>query len=66
MHFLGIANGSLFELETHILLAQRLGMVKEIDGAECLKLAREVGRIMAGLARRLRQRALRTPLATGH
>jgi len=63
LHFLGIANGSLLELETHILTAQRLDMVRENDGAECLRLSAEVGRILAGLARGLRRRA---PLATGH
>jgi len=54
LHHLSIANGSLAELESHLLLAEAL------DGADrnrinaSLALAREVGRMLGGLIRALR------------
>ena len=50
---LSIARGSLKELETHLVLAQRLGLV---DAAACdraRRLADEVSRLMTGLMRAL-------------
>ena len=52
---LSIANGSLLELETHVLLAQRLSLLGKSDGSRALSLASEVGRMLAGLIRRLRE-----------
>lgn len=61
LHFLGVAKGSLLELETHVQVAERLGMLNEQKAEPCLKLSGEVGKIIAGLTRRLRER-----VPTGH
>jgi len=70
LQFLGVAKGSLLELETHVLASQRLGYLADGEVEECLKLAAEVGKMLGGLMRRLEQRMPRTsrhqPLATGH
>jgi four helix bundle protein len=55
LHHLSIADGSLHELETHLLIAQRL---RYLDGASAtLLLAQtaEVGRILGGFMRRMRE-----------
>ncbi len=49
LHHLAIANGSLFETETHLLIAQRLLYT---DGSICstlLEQTSEVGRLLRGL-----------------
>lgn len=55
VNHLSIANGSLQELETQLLIAQRLGYVdsKEIDAS--INLCREVGRLLVGLRRSLKR-----------
>lgn len=63
LQFLGVANGSLLELETHMHVAHRLCMLEEPDVRNFLTLSGEVGRILAGLARSLRERV---PRPTGH
>jgi len=55
LHHLSIANGSLFELETHLLLAQRLTYVLPAEAETASRLSGEVGRMLAGLARALRR-----------
>ncbi len=58
LHFLMIANGSLYELETHLLIAQRLCYV---DAPICMSLssqAAEVGRLLHGLIRSIRDPSL--------
>ena len=55
LHHLSIADGSLHELETHLLIAQRL---RYLDGATTtivLAQTAEVGRILGGLMRRMRE-----------
>ncbi len=47
--FLGNARGSLSELETQILIAQKLDYLKESEAAGLIELASEVGRILNGL-----------------
>ena len=56
LHHLSVANGSLMELETHLLLTERLGYVTvgEIDRA--LSLSGEAGRMLAGLTTSLKSR----------
>lgn len=56
LNFLWIANGSLTELETHLLIAQRLGYVTEDDLAQAFDLSRQVGRMLIGLRRSLQAR----------
>ena len=50
-HHLRIANGSRQEVETHALIAVRLGFVTESQAAPVLGLGDEFGRVNAGLLR---------------
>ncbi|MFH1085076.1 MAG: four helix bundle protein [Chloroflexota bacterium] len=54
LHHLSMARGSLAELETHLMIAQRLGYLKEQDLPEAWTLAEETGRLLNGLIRALR------------
>ena len=54
---LSIASGSLAELETHLLLAQRTGMVNTETTDGCLTRCDEVSRMLSGLDHSLRRRA---------
>ena len=51
LRFLRIAHGSLRELETQILIAQRLGYISVTDSAKSTEMAAEVGRLLNGLIR---------------
>lgn len=51
--FLGVALGSLAELETHLELAHRLGYLKEAQAIPLLQQADEVAKILHGLLRAL-------------
>jgi four helix bundle protein len=52
--FLSTAHGSLREAETQLLLAKRLGYCTEETTTEALSLANEVGRLIQGLANKLK------------
>ncbi|MFH1086932.1 MAG: four helix bundle protein [Chloroflexota bacterium] len=54
LHHLSMARGSLTELETHLLIAQRLGYLAEPEMAPAWALAQEAGRLLNGLMRALR------------
>lgn len=56
IHFLGIAQGSLRETETHLLIAGRLRLVDEQKLQEVLKLSEEVSRTLGSLIRSLKVR----------
>lgn len=47
--FLGHARGSLLELQTQVILAQRLHYINEEDGQRLLEVSYEAGRILNGL-----------------
>ena len=49
IQFLRIAQGSLKELETHLLLAQRLNMIPAKDVSATLECSNEVGKMLRGL-----------------
>ena len=53
---LSIANGSLMEVETQVLIAGRMGYVSKDDEGSVLARAATVGRLLAGLARALKGR----------
>ena len=53
LNFLSIARGSLCEMETQILLGERLGYVKGRNGSSLLDQAAEVGRLINGLSNSL-------------
>src|SRR3954452_15455759 len=52
-NFLRIASGSLQEVETQLLVAQRLGFIDDRVAASVLERAAEVGRLLGGLLRSL-------------
>jgi len=53
LHFLGIAYGSLCELETQLILAIRFGYLSQESADPVFNLAAEVGRLVNGLTRAL-------------
>jgi len=58
LHHLSIARASLMELETHVIIGQRLAYVSSPRATALLESSAEVGRMLAGLTRSLE--ALRT------
>jgi four helix bundle protein len=54
--FLRRSRGSLAELETQVLIAQRRNYLSELQAAELLKRADEVSRILSGLISSLTER----------
>ena len=55
--FLGIARGSLKELETQILIAANLGYLDQATGETCTALTGEVGRMLSTLIAELQSRS---------
>ena len=49
VQFLGIANGSLREVETQIHIALRLKFIAQVDSEAAVRLASAVGRLIYGL-----------------
>ena len=56
LHHLSCANGSLMELETHLLIASRLSYITEAQVESVLKRTAELGRMLAGLISKLKSR----------
>jgi len=54
LRHISIANGSLMELETHLLLIGRLGYRSPDDAEPLLAQCSEVGKMLAGLSKSLR------------
>ena len=54
LNFLSIANGSRAEMETQILLAQRLSYATSDTAQQILNLSAEVNRLLNGLMNRLK------------
>ncbi len=56
-NFLSIARGSLMELQTHLLLAQTVGLLKEADllplMTYCERISRMISRLRQALAKKL-------------
>jgi four helix bundle protein len=48
-HFLGLARGSLMEVETQFQIAQNLGYIESVQTLELFRMSAEVGRILNGL-----------------
>ncbi len=51
-----MAQGSLKELETHLILAARVGLVQENAAAVLLKDAEEIGKMLRSMIRSLERR----------
>lgn len=54
LHHLSVANGSLMELETHMLIAVRLTYLNSDDIKPILLRSGEIGRMFSGLISKLR------------
>ena len=57
VQFLRISQGSLKETETHLLLAERVGLVKRKQIAGALEKADELGRMLRSLIRTVQRKA---------
>ncbi len=55
-HFLSIAHGSVREVETQIMIAQRLKYLPNDQTEQLLKTASETGRLIKGLMNSLREK----------
>jgi four helix bundle protein len=53
VRFLRIAQGSLKELETHLLLASRVGICSSEQSEEILQITDELGRMLRALTKKL-------------
>jgi four helix bundle protein len=56
IHFLGIAQGSLQELETQVIVAERLRYLNAESKAGLAELSCEVGRLIHGLVNSLKEK----------
>jgi four helix bundle protein len=54
LHFLSNAKGSLFEVETQIMIADRLGYLSQSQSDQLLSQSAEVGRLLNGLMKAFR------------
>ena len=55
LHFLGVARGSLAELETLLTLCGNLKLLPEANVTDALKRCDEIGRLLTGLVKSLRR-----------
>lgn len=55
LHHLSIANGSLMELETHFLIAQKLCLLRSEETESVLRITSELGRMLTGLTKKLKE-----------
>ena len=53
LNFLSIARGSLMEVETHLILSQRVGLIDQTTLNALLKTSDEISRMLSGLRRAL-------------
>ena len=56
LYFLSIANGSLKEVETQTLIAERLGFLDNSKASTLIALTTEVGRLTSGLRNSLKRK----------
>ena len=56
LNHLSIARGSLAEVETHLILSHEVELLKKDDLDNCLSLADEISRMLAGLRKSLESR----------
>ncbi|MFN3348539.1 four helix bundle protein [Pseudorhodoplanes sp.] len=56
IQFLRMAQGSVKEVETHLLLSERVGLAKSDDVAPLLQRCDELGRMMRSLIRSIQRR----------
>ncbi|MSR56076.1 MAG: four helix bundle protein [Planctomycetaceae bacterium] len=56
LNYLSVAQGSLAELETHLILSHDVDLLKKDDLEKCLSLSDEISRMLAGLRKALQSR----------
>ena len=56
LRFLLMANGSLKEVETHLLLSERLGLIQKADREKLEGQCEEIGKMLLGLRKKLTAR----------
>ena len=56
LNHLSMARGSLTELETHLILSQRVGLLSQVDLGNLLQVTDRVSRMISGLRRSLQKR----------
>jgi four helix bundle protein len=56
IQFLRMSQGSLKELETHLMLAERVGLAKEDEMAPLLRLCDELGKMLRSLIRSIQRK----------
>jgi len=56
LHHLSVARGSLMELETHLMLSQRVGLLDQAKAAPLLTQTERVSRMLSGLRKALEKR----------
>ena len=56
VQFLRMAQGSLKELETHLVICERVGLMHELETKKLLGQADEIGRMMRSMIRSLQQK----------
>ena len=56
VQFLLVARGSIFELETHLIIGQKLGFLEESQLGHLLQVTQAIGRMLNGLILALRAR----------
>jgi four helix bundle protein len=56
IHFLGMAKGSLQELQTQLIVAHRLNYLSDVTKSELLDLSCEVARLIHGLMNSLKEK----------
>jgi four helix bundle protein len=59
-HFLGIARGSLIEMETQMVIAENLGYLSKAEATQLADASGEVSRLLHGLMQALRGSPLQT------
>jgi four helix bundle protein len=57
IQFLRISQGSLKELETHVLLAETVELMDKADAEQLLEMTEQVGKLLRSLIRALQDRA---------
>ncbi|MBE7383076.1 MAG: four helix bundle protein [Leptolyngbya sp. SIO1E4] len=66
LQFLSIASGSLAEVETLLILAQRLGFIEPPMAEPLMQEANAIGRMLNGLKRSLRSKRSRPATSPSH
>ncbi len=56
VHFLGMAYGSVKEVETQVLIAERLRYINSSDSNRLVQMTTEIARLISGLANSLKRR----------